>query len=76
MEKQIIETPIQWLNAINTRLATPAEMQKKLYVKEDLIKDFNMWSIKHAMIDGFKYGVGAGLALAVTIAAIVKLMGM
>lgn len=77
MEKITIETPAQWLAAkkltvVAKRLQARPEKLPPLYIKEAVVYEFYKWSVRKARFTG----VVIGLAIAVTIAAIVKLMGI
>ena len=77
MERVTIETPAQWLEAkqiaiIAKRLQVEPQKLPSLYIKEAVVYEFYKWSVRKARFAG----VVIGLAIAVTIAAIVKLMGI
>lgn len=69
MEKVIIENPQQWLAAQELKLT---QSVPPLYVSEATVYQFYRWSYRKARFTG----IAIGLAIAVTIAAIVKLMGV
>lgn len=69
MEKVIIENPQQWLAAQELKLT---QKVPPLYVSEATVYQFYRWSYRKARFTG----IVIGLAIAVTIAAIVKLMGV
>jgi hypothetical protein len=68
MDKVIIETPKQWLAAQQLKLTGKVP---PLYVSEAVVYQFYRWSYRKARFSG----IVIGLAIAVAIAAIVKLMG-
>ena len=77
MEKLTIETPEQWLEAkkitaVAKQLMVKPERMPSLYIKEAVVHEFYKWSVRKARFTG----VVIGLAIAVTIASIVKLMGI
>jgi hypothetical protein len=73
MDKLIIENPQQWLRAQQLKLEEPTPgMMPPLYIKEAVVHEFYKWSVRKARFTG----VVIGLAIAVTIASIVKLMGI
>ena len=69
MEKVIIETPAQWLKAQELKLT---QSVPPLYVSEATVYQFYRWSYRKARFSG----IVIGLAIAVTVACIVKLMGV
>jgi len=73
MEKILIESPMQWLKAQQSNILGK---NRNIYVKEEIVAEFSKWAIKSAMIDGFKWGFGAGLTVAVILAVFTKLMVM
>jgi hypothetical protein len=77
MERVTIETPAQWLEAkkiaiIAKKLRGDQQKLPSLYIKEVVVYEFYKWSVRKARFTG----VVIGLAIAVAIAAIVKLMGI
>jgi hypothetical protein len=77
MERVTIETPAQWLEAkkiaiIAKNLQVDPQKMPSLYIKEVVVYEFYKWSSRKALLTGMVIG----LAIAVTIAAIVKLMGV
>jgi len=68
MEKLIIETPAAWLQAQQLKLVGKAP---PLYVSEAVVYEFYKWSYRKARFTG----IVIGLAIAVAIALIIKLMG-
>lgn len=69
MEKVIIETPAEWLHAQQMRLVKKVP---PLYVSEAVVYEFYKWSYRKARFTG----IVIGLAIAVAIASIIKLMGV
>ena len=69
MEKVIIETPAMWLQAQQLKRV---EKMPPLYVKESVVYEFYKWSYRKARF----IGIVIGLAIAVAIASIIKLMGV
>lgn len=69
MEKLIIDNPQQWLAAHRLKLT---QKVPPLYVNEAIVYEFHKWSYRKARFTG----IVIGLAIAVTIAAIVKFMGV
>ena len=67
MEKIIIETPAAWLQAQQLKLV---EKVPPLYVSEAVVYEFYKWSYRKARFTG----IVIGLAIAVAIALIIKLM--
>ena len=67
--KLCVETPKEWLEAQRLRLQKPIP---PLYVKEATVYEFYKWSYRKARFTG----IVIGLAIAVTIAVTVKLMGV
>ena len=67
MEKLIIENPQEWLSA--HQLKTTQKVPP-LYVSEAVVYEFYKWSYRKARFTG----IVIGLAIAVAIALIIKLM--
>lgn len=73
MEKLIIESPQQWLRAQQLKSEEPIPgLMPPLYIKETVVYEFYKWSHRKAQVNG----IAIGLAIAVAIAAIVKLVGV
>jgi hypothetical protein len=72
MDKHILITNSDdWMN--ERRRQTMTGQERDVYIKERLAAEFTMWVEKKAILSGFKYGVVAGLGIAVVVLAIVKL---
>ena len=69
MEKLIIENPQEWLAAQQLRIK---QKVPPLYVNEATVFEFYKWSYRKARFTG----IAIGLAIAVAVACIVKLMGV
>jgi hypothetical protein len=72
MDKHILITNSEdWMNERKRQNITGLE--RDVYIKERIAAEFTMWVEKKALLSGFKYGVVAGLGVAVVVLAIVKL---
>lgn len=77
MEKVIIETPAEWLQAkklttIAKSLKVSPEKLPPLYIKEMVVYEFYKFTVRKARFTG----VAIGMAISVAIAALVKLGGI
>lgn len=77
MDKVIIETPSQWLEAkkvamVAKHLKMSPEKLPPLYIKEMVVYEFYKFTVRKARFTG----VVIGMAISVAIAALVKLAGV
>jgi hypothetical protein len=73
MQKTLVDSASQWNHVVKN---TPASELGRVYIKQELALEFHHWAIKQSMLDGFKYGLGLGLVIAVILAVFTKLMVM
>jgi len=73
MEKTLIDHPAQWMHIVKNRLSTETG---QVYINQTLALEFHTWAVKQSLLEGLKWGFGAGLLLAVILAIFVKLMVM
>lgn len=73
MEKEIlINNSEDWM--LERKRQTLTGKERDVYIKERLAAEFTMWVEKRALVQGFTFGVIAGLGGAVIVLALVKFL--